>query len=333
MQKPQLIFHIGAHKTGTTSIQHFCHRNYDLLVQQGVLYPKSLRIIDEGKVHFAHHDFAWHFGFANKPSRLKSPQTLLNKLIKEVESTKATKVFVSSESLEYSKSKQSIVELNNIFGDYFDIKVLMYIRRQDKMLESVYKQRVKTGLTADFKKFYKNNKINYLQVLNKWAKVFGDANIDLKVFDDKEVKLELLPNLLGYLGVQLTPKLHEETQLKRNESFTNFHTTLIAQLNEYTKGKYKNKIFNLFTDLYQNYQHEKEKGRWFTKREILKIIENYQTENEVIKNRFLPQRETLFRFDEATEFEKFLLFKEEKINPQIMDVLVYTLKHTKPEKH
>ncbi|EPN6869281.1 hypothetical protein ACT2V5_001117 [Campylobacter coli] len=39
--------HIGIAKTGTTSIQDFLTQNYDLLINQGFLYPKSLHGIEE----------------------------------------------------------------------------------------------------------------------------------------------------------------------------------------------------------------------------------------------------------------------------------------------
>src|SRR5690606_27824773 len=118
----------------------------------------------------------------------KNPKAFHIKLLNEVEKTSAHTVFISSESFEYSKSIQSIINLKNIFGPYFTIKILMYIRRQDFLLESIYKQHVKMGLATDIKSFYNKTKIYYLDVLNNWASVFGDEQIDVKVFDDEEVK-------------------------------------------------------------------------------------------------------------------------------------------------
>lgn len=39
----RLILHIGRHKSGTSSIQHWLKRNNDLLSTNGILYPKSFR--------------------------------------------------------------------------------------------------------------------------------------------------------------------------------------------------------------------------------------------------------------------------------------------------
>jgi len=39
-KKLKIIFHAGTPKTGTTTVQHFLHENYDALLQQGILYPK-----------------------------------------------------------------------------------------------------------------------------------------------------------------------------------------------------------------------------------------------------------------------------------------------------
>lgn len=44
----RLILHIGAHKTGTTSIQHYFHANAESLLRQGVAYPLTGRL----KAHY-----------------------------------------------------------------------------------------------------------------------------------------------------------------------------------------------------------------------------------------------------------------------------------------
>ena len=50
-----LIVHVGTHKTGSTSIQAYCMDNYDMLRQDGYLYPRAGRIAVRGQEVINHH--------------------------------------------------------------------------------------------------------------------------------------------------------------------------------------------------------------------------------------------------------------------------------------
>jgi succinoglycan biosynthesis protein ExoM len=52
----ELVLHLGTHKTGTTSIQHFMSSNREALKRQGILYPDSKPFF--GGSSQAHHEFA-----------------------------------------------------------------------------------------------------------------------------------------------------------------------------------------------------------------------------------------------------------------------------------
>ena len=76
-----------------------------------------------------------------------------------------------------------------IIRDYlseFDVKIVVYIRRQDEYLESVYSQAVKMGakVPVNIMEFYKNSQpsYNYFQVLKPWSEVFGRQNIKVNIY-------------------------------------------------------------------------------------------------------------------------------------------------------
>ncbi|MEI6505200.1 MAG: hypothetical protein WCO90_04885, partial [Planctomycetota bacterium] len=47
----RFVFHVGPHKTGTTSVQVTLHANRDRLLRDGVLYPPTLPVAE----HFTSH--------------------------------------------------------------------------------------------------------------------------------------------------------------------------------------------------------------------------------------------------------------------------------------
>ena len=48
-----LIFHVGTHKTGTTSIQTMMQDNRDYFLEQGILFPRAGQVRNGGQHNIA----------------------------------------------------------------------------------------------------------------------------------------------------------------------------------------------------------------------------------------------------------------------------------------
>jgi len=324
MTKPELILHVGIHKTGTTSIQHFFHRNFDVLLQNGVLYPKSLRKLGTGVTHFAHHDLAWHFGFSGNKTRLAKTDSIAKRLNGEFLRTNARKIFISSEALEYFSSISSLENFRDEFID-FDVKILIYIRRQDKLLQSVFKQRVKTGMTVGFNKFYKKANFNFDEKISEWETVFGIENIKIKIFDDPEVKSNLIGNLLNDLGIENTKAFKKEEFLSKNESFSNEHTAFIRQLNAFSNAERRGEVFKFFKQLYDEKKFEFDDKSFFTKKQLMQFYKKNADSNESLRLRYFPEREFLFDWDIKEDLKNLKTFKNTKYPDQVLDAFYFAL--------
>ena len=331
MKKPELFIHVGIHKTGTTSIQHFFHRNYNELLKKGVLYPKSLRKIENGLVHFAHHDFAWSFGFSGNDSRLDNKSDFSKRLMNEFIRTNSKCIFISSEAFEYVHSKNSLEKLKKEFKD-FDVKIIMYIRRQDKLLQSVYKQRVKTGFTVEFNKFFRKSNFNYEEKISFWEQFFGQENIIIKLFDDPEIKSNLIGNLLNDLGVDDIKGFSEDEFTNKNESFSNEHTLLISQLNAYTNSQMKGEIFKFFKEYYGEIKPVFSDDSFLTKKQLKIIFNRHKKSNESLRNKYYPEREQLFNWNLEEELKSHKSFNYKNVPDLMLDTFVYLLRNKKDSK-
>lgn len=131
-----LYLHIGFHKTGTTAIQSCLSENYDLFLKHGYHLPRI-----PSHVRGYHHNIAWelrrHPSFSSKVGKIDD-------LLRTIQSVDTPRVIVSSE--EFCKCNlEEITRLGRIL-DAFDVKVIVYLRRQDQFAQAVWAQVTKSVL-------------------------------------------------------------------------------------------------------------------------------------------------------------------------------------------
>ncbi len=65
-----------------------------------------------------------------------------------------------------------------------DIKIILYIRRQDQHIQSVYQQWIRAGLTHDsIFTFIPSYTDNFLAIAEGWANQFSKAEVDVGIYD------------------------------------------------------------------------------------------------------------------------------------------------------
>lgn len=194
----KLYIHIGVHKTGTTSIQHFLCHNRSILEQFGHTYPDI--DITQAAHHKVANELIHDIGLSifNKKSSLISDHnkfSRLKMLKKFITETPFNKIIISTEQLEWLT--QPLI-IKNYLGP-LDYKIIIYLRRQDSYLESLYQTFVKGPIrqTRNFKTWSKHvlNTLKYhdfLTLLDRWANVFDQGNIRVLIFEEEiEKGLEL----------------------------------------------------------------------------------------------------------------------------------------------
>ena len=142
-----LIFHVGTHKTGTTSIQTMMGAHREFFETQGVLFPYAGHVRNGG-----HHNIAWELnGDAGYDPALGSLADLAN----ELKSTHLNSVLLSSEDFEFWYLRPDLLARIKSTAEEagFAVEVLLVLRPVTEYVESLYKELLKHGLSVSRTKF------------------------------------------------------------------------------------------------------------------------------------------------------------------------------------
>lgn len=190
-----VYLHIGAPKTATSTLQTVLSKNYEKLLENGVLYPKSARHGD------AHHllicdlieKYQGHrmadFWYGDK-ARGEAWEEL--KVDMEAHKDQIHSVVISSE-LFFGQAKnidamhQDI--LTHLHGH--EIKIVVYLRRQDQMYSSFFNQDVKgvRQWAHSAYQFYDTHQVfehNYLKSVRIWSDSFGKDNVLIRPYESQQ---------------------------------------------------------------------------------------------------------------------------------------------------
>lgn len=200
-----VICHIGQPKTATTLLQDTCMANRDWLRRQGVLYPDTM---DPGGNHIgllfacANHisPFARGRGIHTPQDVQDHRAKLLAHLRRQIDAAEdgVGTLLLSSENLTGNMSAEGSVQnvadfLAEIAGD---VRIIVYLRRQDDALLSMYGEYMRRGFSAaTFPDFVATcladpHRVPYIfhrRILEFWAKAFGKDRITVRLFDRAEM--------------------------------------------------------------------------------------------------------------------------------------------------
>lgn len=149
----EVVLHIGTGKAGSTSIQAFCRDNREELAQRGLLYPTS-----PGRARHAGLSMSvksddelaitpgWQRRAHQDPERFR--RRLGRRLRREVEESGQARVLLSDEEL-FGLSDEGLHRLADLAHRLAEqVRVVVYLRRQDDHMISRYQQGVKIGWVA-----------------------------------------------------------------------------------------------------------------------------------------------------------------------------------------
>jgi len=193
-----LFLHIGMPKTGSTALQHFLSGNEANLEKLGISY-KEYKGYDKSHdfiVPVVHrHDWDSVKIFLNDVTRNSGDICIIScgKLF-AFSTIKAMKQLNPDVISNFEENEQLAIsgfvkELKLFFNN---IRVIAYLRRQDKALEASYNQSVKNaswkgGDILEFKK-YLHNRLVYDGIADIWSNAVGKENLILKIYDRNKLK-------------------------------------------------------------------------------------------------------------------------------------------------
>jgi len=231
MNRNQVFLHIGTHKTGTTTIQNTLFKHSEEL--------KKEKIIFLGRYKPEITDLSESSNYSSVAfNHLK--KSILDD-INKYNGFKDHKFIISNEKLSgnkaigYKNTEFVAKHLRKILKDQdFDTKVIVYFRRQDDFLESLYSQRIYNGSSQSFEQFLNSldkDSFSWELVANSYAKHFGREKIVVKRYHE-----EFLPypnSLIREIGTVLESDFLQsyKTNNTYNNGYTNSALRLIKEVN------------------------------------------------------------------------------------------------------
>jgi hypothetical protein len=201
-----ITFHVGTRRTGTTALQQACLRHRALLEGSGLGYPEA------GLVEGAHHGLAGAL-LEMQPGDPRSPPPpheridqvpAWQELVAQIGASPLERFLVSSEEFERLSAPQSVADYLRASLPGVALGVLVYVRRQDSYLESLYQQQVRDFRSRVAEPFgawlRRPGFIHYDALVDRWERAFGPGSVTLRVYED-EARGGLVEGFLGALGV------------------------------------------------------------------------------------------------------------------------------------
>ncbi|MCC5615458.1 hypothetical protein LC605_10330 [Nostoc sp. CHAB 5836] len=278
-----IYLHIGMPKTGTTSLQKVLFNNRDKLLENGYLYPLSgiRHNAKEIEDRYCHNLLALFFLDFKEKDDLLSQFSTWEGLKTEIDSINPKNVIISAEAFTFYDvfyKPETIAKVKDFLNNY-EIKIVIYLRKQDDFLESCYRYMVNIGACrVDIKEFYNEYKhmFNYYQILENWADIFGYQNIIVRQFDKKNMKNNIFDDFLKAINLLENKASFEIDCIEKiNVSPSARMTKIILHLNSFNEiviEKFVNKFYDNYWRRYQDFL------RYFVNdRIICKIISNIPT--------------------------------------------------------
>ncbi len=279
----KIVFHIGANKTGTTAIQNFLSKNDDLLLREhSLLYPKN------GRVWGAHFPVAWELGLGTAPISLSERyKTIWNDLKNEIYNSDAETIVISSENFILLKDEKKLDKIINTFPD-FTFEIILFVRRQDLWLESLYLQRIKMGVfNKNFDEFLDKpeQELDFNKILKVWSTLTNIDSIKVVNFDEARASGGAVRCFNRVLGLDIS---FEEEYL--NDSIDkHFAEFMRSRKDIFSDPKRRNKLLGIYKDIKNNYDdHSKV---LLNKEKRLKIINSYRDANISLYNNYNLDKE------------------------------------------
>ncbi|MEZ9322781.1 hypothetical protein AB4161_20825 [Vibrio sp. 10N.286.51.E5] len=329
MIKRKLILHIGTHKTGTSSIQQALYNNRVLLNEYGYKYfidtPDGIKRQDGNTTSWIGYDLnSMKSGYGGWVSN----KTKLFSLLK---GKYDRNVIISNENFSWLFSNDELISLKSDLSEIFDeIKIIVYLRRQDLAAVSHYQQASKRvdlpstyyygkGVSPlpDSSSFY--DYFDYYERIKSWSSAFGRSNVNVRVFEKEKLRngdvvddfLHILKLDLGELGNYRTNESNGKIKTKLghliNENVTNNYLSKYLRSSVSNEGKFvpQKKDAIIF---YSQYQESNKKLEEFLEVENI-FSDNFEMYKE-IDTQSWTEREANQAISEILEALNTISFKD-----------------------
>ncbi|MFH5776902.1 sulfotransferase family 2 domain-containing protein [Paracoccus sp. NGMCC 1.201697] len=295
-----ILIHIGTQKTGSSSIQHFLRENHDILAGEGINFVSASRPwIDHNQV-------------ARELRDWKGETPLLDGVIKEIDQSDKTVNIVSGEMFFHPEVGRRLASRMPA-EQKAKVKILAYLRRPDHLMESLYKQRAKTGaVRANASAYLENNRweCDYKQILDGYADGFGKDNIIVRPYSRKLLRDgDVVTDFIQSVG------LPSKLEFKRSKPEDN--PTFSAAISDLMGFCVRNTPLQS-RDLNEfiaklDWEHLKLNGDVYTREERLLLMKDLEGDLKEITSDYCPQLRDVFNYGDLKRNDAGVVAVSEEI--------------------
>jgi hypothetical protein len=294
------IIHIGTMKTGTTALQKTLLENRDIFLRSGLLYPES------GLNHAKHDHFVWSCQFpklgprAKKQYNGKSTDELISAVNKEIEASRPRFCVLSAEDFSFFPP----IQFKSLFDRVADYRVVVYLREQKALIESMYKQLVTFGgMASCFDDFFSTAldkrraggcDLDCRDLLDRWAAVVGKERLVVRTYAGN-AKNNIVKDFFDAIGFEP----HQPVSMtKANLSIEGAYLDFMRSVNEYLPEKYRRKLARSLKQLQYELSTEMNPGDpaarkrpFLSAEQAMRVEECFAASNRAIARRFFGRNE------------------------------------------
>lgn len=325
-----VYLHIGTPKTGSSAIQFFCGNNRKLLKEKGVAYPK-MPFAFEGIGQYRNAHFLSHKVYKDDKRDYAAQREIYQEGMKVIQESlqQADKVVLSDEHLwnetEWDEERFQMLRMQmEKMGA--TLKVIVYLRRQDLLVQSYWAQQVKEGLQLSFLEYLEQRRYAYFQMhyakrLSRIEKAVGLENLIVRVYEKEQYAGEertILSDFMDILSINDLSDFSQDEPI-RNTSLSGIYLEYKRRMNQYPIYRTKKNFLVVILTRLQ----EKEQGKqfydqavWFDRESHQKFMSQFEEENSFVAVRYLHREsgrlflaDASFEQKEKTEYSDRELFE------------------------
>ncbi len=299
--RPKIILHVGTEKTGSTSIQNMLKGSYDVLLESGVLFPKSIGLPCNINLTACaledkpNHPIRGLLGLQEGGVYSKYVSETKRALREEIKRTSPSVIIISDEHINaHLSTVESLLLYKSICEEYGDIEsVIIYLRQQDEFRLSIFSEAVKAGnLTKidleDLLPVFDviPYRLNYLSVLDNLSEAFGKNLIIPRIYDrEKFPGRDICADFLNVTGIELTLEgLEEREKNKTVDAKIIRHLALISSslkgFNTPWAEKLRQKIIQICEKIFTG------PGPILQKEAHMRFLDQFEKQNKILSDKY-----------------------------------------------
>lgn len=323
-----LLIHIGMPKTGSTALQSFLFNNNSNLEKCGWCYP----FLEDGEIGYwgrwsaekngngykLHADWIMN---GRKPEWDKGMEKVLACL-------EDKNVILSAENIYGIGMDKFIADAKE---KYENTKVIVYLRRQDREIESLYSQRIKSGIeyTAYYKSYntfeefvdsyvISGNFLEYLSKLDSISQIVGMENLIVRIYEKQQlVGNDTVTDFLAVLGISSDQNDWERSQTENLSLGGNYLeiSRLINSIQDidgfsesgngmssWSNGEVKHDFYSVCTKLSDSFDHDRRERGFFSLEERREFLGKFISDNEQIAKKYLHREDGILFYDNRMDY-------------------------------